>query len=194
VKKWFSLWYIGSFHYFRSLPELWKDRLLKMKAGGLNTVEVHLLWILIPFFSSFEWCQCFFQWHGSIHSIFWSFLFFFSFCSFVCVFVYQTYIPWNLHQPRNEPVYNFEGRLDVVRFVKLAQEVGLFVIIRGPPYICAGFSLSLSLSFIIILLKYTTLKNYLITLLISISIKLNRKLTYSHHNEMKMINKVWERK
>jgi beta-galactosidase GanA len=59
--------------------------------------------------------------------------------------VYQTYIPWNLHQPRNEPVYNFEGRLDVVRFVKLAQEVGLFVIIRGPPYICAGFSLSLSL-------------------------------------------------
>jgi hypothetical protein len=30
----------GSFHYFRSLPELWKDRLLKMKAGGLNTVEV----------------------------------------------------------------------------------------------------------------------------------------------------------
>jgi beta-galactosidase len=77
----------GSFHYFRSLPELWKDRLLKMKAGGLNTVE--------------------------------------------------TYIPWNLHQPRNQPVYNFAGRLDVVRFIRLAQEVGLLVIIRGPPYICA---------------------------------------------------------
>jgi hypothetical protein len=30
----------GAFHYFRSLPELWMDRLIKMKAGGLNAVEV----------------------------------------------------------------------------------------------------------------------------------------------------------
>lgn len=29
----------GSIHYFRVVPEYWKDRLLKLKAMGLNTVE-----------------------------------------------------------------------------------------------------------------------------------------------------------
>lgn len=29
----------GSIHYFRILPQQWKDRLLKLKACGLNTVE-----------------------------------------------------------------------------------------------------------------------------------------------------------
>lgn len=28
----------GSLHYFRVVPEYWEDRLLKMKAAGLNTV------------------------------------------------------------------------------------------------------------------------------------------------------------
>ena len=30
----------GSLHYFRVVPEYWEDRLLKMKACGLNTVTV----------------------------------------------------------------------------------------------------------------------------------------------------------
>lgn len=29
----------GSIHYFRVVPEYWKDRLLKLKAMGLNTVQ-----------------------------------------------------------------------------------------------------------------------------------------------------------
>lgn len=29
----------GSIHYFRVVPEYWKDRLLKLKAMGLNTVD-----------------------------------------------------------------------------------------------------------------------------------------------------------
>lgn len=29
----------GSIHYFRLMPEHWRDRLLKLKACGLNTVE-----------------------------------------------------------------------------------------------------------------------------------------------------------
>ena len=29
----------GSIHYFRVVPEHWRDRLLKLKAMGLNTVE-----------------------------------------------------------------------------------------------------------------------------------------------------------
>ena len=29
----------GAIHYFRVVPEYWRDRLLKLKAMGLNTVE-----------------------------------------------------------------------------------------------------------------------------------------------------------
>ena len=76
----------GSIHYFRVVPEYWRDRLLKLKAMGCNTVE--------------------------------------------------TYIPWNFHEP-NRGEFNFEGDHDVCRFVRIAQELGLWVIIRPSPYICA---------------------------------------------------------
>ena len=29
----------GAIHYFRIVPEYWEDRLIKLKAAGLNTVE-----------------------------------------------------------------------------------------------------------------------------------------------------------
>ncbi|MCR5753197.1 MAG: beta-galactosidase, partial [Acetatifactor sp.] len=48
----------------------------------------------------------------------------------------ETYIPWNLHEPKKGE-YHFEGMLDIVHFVKLAQELGLYVILRPSPYICA---------------------------------------------------------
>ena len=76
----------GSIHYFRVVPEYWRDRLLKLKAMGCNTVE--------------------------------------------------TYIPWNFHEP-NRGEFNFEGDHDVCQFVRIAQELGLWVIIRPSPYICA---------------------------------------------------------
>ncbi len=76
----------GSIHYFRVVPEYWRDRLEKLKAMGANTVE--------------------------------------------------TYIPWNAHESKKGQ-FNFEGRLDLVRFVKTAQELGLYVILRPSPYICA---------------------------------------------------------
>ncbi len=76
----------GAMHYFRVVPEYWCDRLVKMKAFGLNTVE--------------------------------------------------TYIAWNLHEPQPGE-FDFEGMLDVVRFVEIAAELGLKVIIRPGPYICA---------------------------------------------------------
>ena len=34
----------GSFHYSRVLPDQWKDRLIKMKAGGLNAVQTYVMW------------------------------------------------------------------------------------------------------------------------------------------------------
>ncbi|MBO5033251.1 MAG: beta-galactosidase [Lachnospiraceae bacterium] len=76
----------GSIHYFRVVPEYWRDRLEKLKAMGCNTVE--------------------------------------------------TYIAWNMHEPK-KGVFDFSGRLDLVKFVKTAQELGLYVILRPSPYICA---------------------------------------------------------
>ena len=76
----------GSFHYFRTVPEYWEDRLLKLKALGCNTVE--------------------------------------------------TYIPWNLTEPKKGE-FNFEGLCDVESFIKLATELGLYIILRPSPYICA---------------------------------------------------------
>ncbi len=76
----------GAMHYFRVLPECWRDRLEKMRAFGLNTVE--------------------------------------------------TYVAWNLHEPRPGD-FHFDGRLDLVKFIETAAEVGLKVIIRPGPYICA---------------------------------------------------------
>lgn len=76
----------GSIHYFRVVPEYWRDRLEKLKAMGCNTVE--------------------------------------------------TYIAWNVHEPA-KGIYDFSGRNDLVKFVKTAQELGLYVILRPSPYICA---------------------------------------------------------
>ena len=36
----------GAVHYFRTMPEQWEDRLLKLKACGLNTVETYTCWNL----------------------------------------------------------------------------------------------------------------------------------------------------
>ena len=78
--------YSGAMHYFRIPQEYWEDRLLKLRAAGLNTVE--------------------------------------------------TYVPWNFHEPKKGQ-FNFEGMLDIVKFVETAQKLGLYVIVRPGPYICA---------------------------------------------------------
>lgn len=38
--------YSGAFHYFRVPRSYWRDRLRKMKAAGLNTVETYTPWNL----------------------------------------------------------------------------------------------------------------------------------------------------
>ncbi len=48
----------------------------------------------------------------------------------------ETYIPWNMHE-KEKGQFNFSGMLDIVKFVKTAQELGLYVILRPTPYICA---------------------------------------------------------
>ncbi|MEC0238987.1 beta-galactosidase [Paenibacillus dokdonensis] len=76
----------GSIHYFRVVPEYWRDRLLKLKACGFNTVE--------------------------------------------------TYVAWNVHEPE-EGNFVFDGLGDIEEFIRTAGELGLHVIVRPSPYICA---------------------------------------------------------
>ena len=82
--------YSGAMHYFRIPEEYWEDRLLKLKAAGLNTVE--------------------------------------------------TYVPWNFHE-KKKGEFDFSGMLDIEKFVKTAQDLGLYVIVRPGPYICAEWDL-----------------------------------------------------
>ncbi len=48
----------------------------------------------------------------------------------------ETYIPWNLHEPRRGE-FNFDGILDIEKWIKMAADNGLYVILRPSPYICA---------------------------------------------------------
>jgi beta-galactosidase len=76
----------AAIHYFRIRPELWRDRLLRLRAMGVNTVE--------------------------------------------------TYVAWNVHEP--EPGnFDFDGPQDVAAFIAIAADLGLDVIVRPGPYICA---------------------------------------------------------
>jgi beta-galactosidase len=80
----------GEMHPFRVPEPYWKDRLLKARAMGLNTV---------------------------------------------C-----TYVFWNTLEP--EPGrFDFSGQRDIARYVRLAQEAGLKVILRPGPYSCAEWDL-----------------------------------------------------
>lgn len=76
----------GSIHYFRVVPEYWRDRLEKLKNMGCNTVE--------------------------------------------------TYIPWNFHEPKKGR-FEWGGIHNICKFIEIAQELGLYIIIRPSPYICA---------------------------------------------------------
>ncbi|KAG5566744.1 hypothetical protein RHGRI_002326 [Rhododendron griersonianum] len=53
--------------------------------------------------------------------------------------VIETYVFWDLHEPvRNQ--YDFEGRNDLVKFIKLVGEAGLYAHLRIGPYVCAEWN------------------------------------------------------
>jgi len=52
----------------------------------------------------------------------------------------STYIPWNYHE-YNEGEFDFTGKKDVEGFFELCRELGLYVIARPGPYICAEWDL-----------------------------------------------------
>ncbi|KAL8496694.1 hypothetical protein ACS0TY_020394 [Phlomoides rotata] len=53
--------------------------------------------------------------------------------------VIETYVFWDSHEPVRGQ-YDFEGRNDLVKFVKLVKEAGLFVHLRIGPYVCAEWN------------------------------------------------------
>ncbi|KAL9154070.1 hypothetical protein ABFS82_10G089600 [Erythranthe guttata] len=53
--------------------------------------------------------------------------------------VIQTYVFWNGHEP-SPGNYNFEGRFDLVKFIKLAHQAGLYVHLRIGPYVCGEWN------------------------------------------------------
>nr|XP_020756568.1 beta-galactosidase-1-like protein 3 isoform X5 [Odocoileus virginianus texanus] len=50
------------------------------------------------------------------------------------------YVPWNLHEPQRG-TFDFSRNLDLEAFILLAEEVGLWVILRPGPYICSEMDL-----------------------------------------------------
>ncbi|MFJ2744880.1 beta-galactosidase family protein [Streptomyces sp. NPDC087440] len=48
----------------------------------------------------------------------------------------ETYVPWNLHQPRPDR-FRMDGDVDLPAFLDLAAAEGLHVLLRPGPYICA---------------------------------------------------------
>ncbi|KFO69682.1 Beta-galactosidase, partial [Cuculus canorus] len=52
----------------------------------------------------------------------------------------QVYVPWNYHEPL-PGVYDFSGDRDVEAFLDLTAELGLLVILRPGPYICAEWEM-----------------------------------------------------
>ncbi|QCE16912.1 beta-galactosidase [Vigna unguiculata] len=53
--------------------------------------------------------------------------------------VIQTYVFWNAHEPQ-QGQFNFEGNYDLVKFIKLVQEHGMFVTLRVGPFIQAEWN------------------------------------------------------
>ena len=55
-------------------------------------------------------------------------------------FINHRYVPWDAHEPV-PGVFDFTGILDVAEFIKTAQHLGLHVIVRPGPYICAEWEM-----------------------------------------------------
>lgn len=48
----------------------------------------------------------------------------------------ETYVEWSLHEPQPN-TFNFRDEADLIKYIQLAQEEDLLVILRPGPYICA---------------------------------------------------------
>ncbi|CAI0469004.1 unnamed protein product [Linum tenue] len=51
----------------------------------------------------------------------------------------ETYVFWNGHEIKPD-IYNFEGRFDLVKFVRIVQEAGMFLILRIGPFVAGEWN------------------------------------------------------
>ena len=52
------------------------------------------------------------------------------------------YLFWNMHEPHpGRKKFNWSGEADAAEFCKIAQEEGLWVILRPGPYSCAEWEM-----------------------------------------------------
>lgn len=99
---------------------MWEDLIRKAKHGGLDVIDTYVFW--------------------NVHEpspgnvILWIFFLFQIYCFFFCFFLLLCYFSdFGLQ-------YNFEGRYDLVRFIKTVQKVGLYANLRIGPYVCAEWN------------------------------------------------------
>ena len=52
----------------------------------------------------------------------------------------HSYVPWNLHEPIPGQ-FDFTGILDLAEYIHTAKSLGLHVIVRPGPYICAEWEM-----------------------------------------------------
>lgn len=101
---------------------MWPDLIQKAKDGGLDIIETYVFWNgHEPSPGKVGWENFFFLLSG-----------FFCLCLCVCVFL-LIFCFANIQ-------YYFEERYDLVRFIKLVQQAGLYVHLRIGPYVCAEWN------------------------------------------------------
>ena len=132
-----------SIHYHRIHPVYWKDRLQRVQAMGLNTIEVRHA----ADSASRHEMPMPYQMLRTLQNIRQIVMHDFLPTSYVMVDALcdtassdftvrlQLYTPWNFHE-RTPGKFTFEGEADVERFLDIAQDLGLNVLLRVGPYIC----------------------------------------------------------
>ena len=110
----------GSIHYFRVPEGLWVDRLTKIRAAGFNAIQFVIPWNLHQRFPGNTA-----DFSGSIFRI--------------RCYVYQNMVIKTLLTVHITclSIFNQIGQNNVEKFIEIANELGLFVLLRPGPYICA---------------------------------------------------------
>lgn len=100
---------------------MWPDLIKKAKDGGLDVIQTYVFW------NGHEPSP------GKV-----VFLLYFILFLINLVFLgkkVESFL-WVFHYLQ----YNFEGRFDLVKFIKVVQQAGLYVHLRIGPYVCAEWN------------------------------------------------------
>ena len=99
---------------------MWPDLIQKAKDGGLDVIETYVFWNgHEPSPGQVKWRIILFLAFG----FFWDWI-----VLILLVFCFENF------------QYYFEDRYELVRFVKLVQQAGLYVHLRIGPYVCAEWN------------------------------------------------------